>query len=299
MNKNLACEILEINTINTDITLEYLKKQYHKMALQYHPDKNGNTPESNEKFKTINEAYDYLKIEISSRCDDDISSSNVVFADILQLFLSGVVNNDIFINIIKKIVIVGFTNISLKFFEDLDEETTIQVYNFLSKHRIVLHINSETLDRVRDIMLKKCEAVQIYKLNPNIDDLFNNNVYKLYVDNKLYLVPLWHNEVCFDGPKGEIIVSCEPELENITIDENNNLHVSTEIFFNDLQDLIMYNKTISVIIGKKEFYIPVQNLYMKGEQYYKIKFEGLSKIKEDDIYDVSEKSDIIVKIIMI
>ena len=36
------------------------------MALQNHPDKNGNTPESNEKFRQINEAYNYLKREIKN-----------------------------------------------------------------------------------------------------------------------------------------------------------------------------------------------------------------------------------------
>jgi hypothetical protein len=36
-------------------------------------------------------------------------------------------------------------------------------------------------------------------------------------------------------------------------------------------------------------------LYIKREQYYKIKNEGLSKIKSD-IYDVSEKTDIIIHI---
>ena len=36
---------------------------------------------------------------------------------------------------------------------------------------------------------------------------------------------------------------------------------------------------------------------MKKEQYYTIKNMGLSKIK-NDIYDITEKADIIVKIIM-
>jgi hypothetical protein len=36
---------------------------------------------------------------------------------------------------------------------------------------------------------------------------------------------------------------------------------------------------------------------MKKVQYYRIKNQGLTKVK-DDIYDVSEKADIIVKIIM-
>jgi hypothetical protein len=35
---------------------------------------------------------------------------------------------------------------------------------------------------------------------------------------------------------------------------------------------------------------------MKPNQYYRIKNEGLSKINENDIYDVSTKSDIIVNI---
>ena len=49
-------------------------------------------------------------------------------------------------------------------------------------------------------------------------------------------------------------------------------------------------------IGKKEFNIPVNKLYMKKNQYYRIKNEGLSKINENDIYDVSSKSDIVVNI---
>ena len=69
MDYKKAFEILEIDTINTnynDITIELIKKKYHKLALQNHPDKNGNTPESNEKFKEINEAYNYLKREIKN-----------------------------------------------------------------------------------------------------------------------------------------------------------------------------------------------------------------------------------------
>ena len=69
MDYKKAFEILEIDTINTnysDITIDLIKKKYHKLALQNHPDKNGNTPESNEKFKQINEAYNYLKREMKN-----------------------------------------------------------------------------------------------------------------------------------------------------------------------------------------------------------------------------------------
>ena len=52
MNYKTAFELLEIDMSDkkySDINLEYLKKQYHKLALQNHPDKNGNTKESKEK----------------------------------------------------------------------------------------------------------------------------------------------------------------------------------------------------------------------------------------------------------
>jgi curved DNA-binding protein CbpA len=67
MDYHKAFHILEIDIskmTTKEITLQRLKKQYHKLALKYHPDKNGNTSESNEKFKKIQEAYYYLKNEL-------------------------------------------------------------------------------------------------------------------------------------------------------------------------------------------------------------------------------------------
>ena len=53
MDYKEALEILEIDLPYKDISPEHLKKQYRKLILKNHPDKNGNTPESNEKFKQI------------------------------------------------------------------------------------------------------------------------------------------------------------------------------------------------------------------------------------------------------
>src|SRR5688500_125182 len=38
-----------------------IKKSYRKLAMQYHPDRNNGTAESEEKFKQITEAYDVLR----------------------------------------------------------------------------------------------------------------------------------------------------------------------------------------------------------------------------------------------
>lgn len=307
MDYKIAFEILEIDITKTnynDITIEFIKKKYHKLALQNHPDKNGNTLESNEKFKQINEAYDYLKREIKNINPDDLNkeTTSSLYYDILQLFMKEILNgkyNELFLNIVQDIVI-GCKKISLKLFDDLDKENSINIYIFLSKYKNILHLSQDILDEIKEIVIQKYDNVEIYKLNPNINDLLNNNLYKLYVDNELFLVPLWYNEVYFDSSGNEIIVLCEPELpECIKLDDDNNIYIEKKINMQtELPNLILNNLCISVMIGDKSFDILVSELLMKSEQYYRIKNQGLTKINEEDIYNVSERADIFVKIIM-
>ena len=309
MNYIKAFEILEIDLLEisySGITPDLLKKQYKKLALKNHPDKNGNTLESNEKFKQINEAYNYLKREISQ---NDINEENdsSLYTDLLKTFMKTIFEeqyNDLLSKIVNEIILAG-KKISMKLFDDLDRETAMNIYTFLSTNRSVLHMSQEVLEMIRNLVVKKYDNVEVYKLNPNINDLLNNNLYKLNVNNEVFFVPLWHNESyfessCCDNSGSEIIVICEPELDkNITIDDDNNICIVKEIvIYNDLSEIIFYNKPIIIQIGDKEFEIPSSKLFMKRDQNYIIKNQGLSKIKKD-IYDVSEKADIIVKIILI
>ena len=322
MDYKKAFEILEIDTNNTnytDITIELIKKKYHKLALQNHPDKNGNTPESNEKFRQINEAYNYLKREIkninSANCEnDDLENDDLenedqpssVYFDILKLFIKGLLDgkyNDVFINIVQDIV-SGYKKISLKLFDNLDRENAINVYLFLSKYKSILHLSDSILDDIKAVVIQKYDDVEIYKLNPNINDLLNNNMYKLYVNDKLYLVPLWYGEVYFDNENensnNEIIVLCEPELpEGVKIDDDNNIYIEKTINIQtELPGLVLNNESIIIEIGDQRYHILVSELSMKREQYYKIKNQGITK-PNDDICNVSQKADIIVKIILI
>lgn len=293
MNIQKALGILEFDCDIKHLTNEKLKKKYYKLALKHHPDKNGNT----HKFQEINEAYNLLNNNL-----DELQQTDNTYTFILQLFLNGMLQgkyNGVFSNIINEIV-KGCKNISFKLFEELDKKTSIEVYSFISKYKNILHINQETLNIVRNIVLEKCKEDQLFILNPSIDDLFENNFYKLYVNNLLYLVPLWHNELYFDAESNDIIVKCIPDLpENVRIDEDNNLIVNLYIPFSiSLLDEIY----IIFYLGKQVFNIPIVDLKFKIIQTYVLKDKGITKIKENDnisdtdIYDVSNKSDIIIKI---
>ena len=117
----------------------------------------------------------------------------------------------------------------------------------------------------------------------------------------MYLVPLWHNELYFDSKdcEGDIIVLCNPELpDNISITDNNNIHVTTNIVLDSENYcmLVLNNGSLSVDIGNKIIAIDVNKLYMKKTQTHVIVGEGLARICENDIYNVSQKGDIIVTI---
>jgi hypothetical protein len=311
MNCEEAFNILEIDFSNInyqDLTLKYLTTQYRKMALKYHPDKNGNTKESNEQFKKINEAYNYLKREIKNlnqgdfihENDDEYNDdSSSIYLNVLKNFILSVMEGnyiDIITKIVNEIMMTG-KQISLKVFEDLDKDTVLNVYKFLSKYKSTLHFSDELLDKVGQIVIHKYDNVEIYKLNPSIDDLIENKFYKLYIEEQLYLVPLWHRESYFDGSGCEIIAICEPDLpKNIKIDDDNNLIIEIEYYaYHDLPEMLTNNIPITFNIGERFFSIPLSNLFIKKEQYYRLRGKGISKIK-NDIYDITDKSDLIIRI---
>jgi len=292
MNCKTALDILELD--NTKITLECLKKKYHKLALQHHPDKNGNTPESNEKFRQIHEAYELLKREIDDKEEEE--SNLPVYADLIRMFMGQGNYSAVFTKIITTIV----SNYKTKqfiagLFKDLDKDTARNVYSFLTKYNMLFHLPEDILDELREIVARKCDNTVVYTLNPTVTDLLEHNVYKLYHENELFLVPLWHSELYFECGTKEIIVLCEPQLDSgISIDEDNNLHIDVKI---KITELVFDNSNISINIGNKIFQIPRQELYMKREQLYKFKGQGVSRIK-DNIYDVTELADIVVKVII-
>src|ERR1043166_7913554 len=50
----------EILEVDRNATGEEVKRAYRKLAVKFHPDKNPDDPQAEEKFKELGEAYDVL-----------------------------------------------------------------------------------------------------------------------------------------------------------------------------------------------------------------------------------------------
>jgi hypothetical protein len=308
MELDIALKIFEIYDKYDDLTLEFIHKRYKKIALKYHPDKNGNTIESTEHFQKINEAYNYLKTEFdNSNTYYDGSSDftpNSIYLNVLTSFMSSVMEgkyNELVASVVHTILITG-KHITLSIFENLEKDTALNIYVFLSRYKSILNIGEDLLENVKHLVIQKYQHVNIYKLNPTIDDIMNNNLYKLYIAEQLFLVPLWQKECYYETADCEIIVVCEPELpSHIKIDDENNLMVEIDIYtYFDLPNMIINNVPIQFSLGNKVFEISLEKLNIKKEQYYRIKNKGLSNF-HTNIYELTEadRGDIIIKINLI
>jgi len=264
MNTEKAYEIFGIKTNEP----EKLKKIYYRLALKYHPDKNGNTPEANQRFQEINEAYEFLQMDSKENYDDILTTFMSTFSEFYQMIPS----------ILSK----------LSSIEEFPKEICADIYEFILKNKDVFHISDTFLEEIKNIVLKKYENVDFFLLHPSIDDLLDHNLYKLIIDGEQYLVPLWLNESIFDKKGGgEIVVKCIPILENIYLDED----IYTEINIPFTNSLLTENITFT--LGKKVFEIPSEELQIKKTQLFKLQGMGVSK--NQNMTQIN-KSDIIVKI---
>jgi len=295
MDFKKAFQILEIENVEyNNINIDLLKQKYHRLALLYHPDKNKSKNAVN-KFREIKDAYEYLINELNLINETNDKNSN--YKDLLQFFLKSVFNNKYseIINDLFKNLTSGYLDISISIVNKLDKETAINIYSFLEKYKLILHIENDLIDAIKNSLINKYGNITIYKLNPTIIDLFENNVYKLNINNKIYHVPLWHNEMYYDTSGNQIIVICEPQTpDNINIDEDNNIYISLNIDINEIPNLLI-NKYYNFLIGKKNFCLPINELYIREEQTYIFKNQGVSIIKQD-IYDIDDKSHVICKL---
>ena len=292
MNFNKACSILQINSTFSELDL---KKAYRILALKHHPDKNpNNQKESEEKFREIQESYEYLNNYLQYNKDNkNINLDyNSIFSDFLSSFFT---NGSPEVNNIVNSILRDGENASIKLFEKLDKDTAIKIFEFINTYQHILHVSKETVDKLKEIINKKIGNDNMIILNPSLEDLLNDNIYVLTFEEEKYFIPLWHDEIYYKNKKNndDIVVKCIPELpDNISLDNNNNLIIHVTFSISEIlnKEYVTYN------IGTISYNINVTKLHVKSIQQYLIKGEGISIIQSNDIYDNTKKGNVIFQI---
>jgi DnaJ-class molecular chaperone len=290
MDFNQACLNLQINSPFSSVEL---KKQYRIMALKYHPDKH--MPDTDHfyenKFKAIGESYEYLNNHAERRgdkkCHTNSGDYNSLFSDFLSSLFT---TNQSDIQSIIQTIISDCENISMKLFENMDKERAIQIFEFINTYQHILYVTSETVERIKKIINDKIEHDHVIILNPNLEDLLNDNIFILDFEGEKYYVPLWHDEIYYKHKTHDLVVKCIPELpEDISLDDNNNIIVNVNRHISS----VFNDGNIICSVGNKKYTLYANKMNIQGLQKYVIKGEGISLIQSNDVYDNAMKSDII------
>lgn len=283
MKKNEALEILNLK--NNNLTLENIKRHYKIQALKYHPDKSKSN--SNDYFCKIKEAHDLLLYDI----DNKSYFKNIIFNTFDKININDDIKNNMY-NFISNRVNSLYNNNIQNILKHIDHDQLIKIRDFLDKNSEVLHIPEEILTSLTEATNYYDNNYKTINLKPKLDDIFENNVYKLIYENDTYLIPLWHHELYYD----DICVKIIPELpENIKIDENNNIIIYKKACIREL----LNKKNIDICLGNKQIKLEVNKIKIKQHQNIILYKQGISRIDHSNIYNISNVSNIIIKLNLI
>jgi len=322
MDIKKAQKARELLNLKYNYTLDELKKNYRLLALKHHPDKNENSEESCEIFKEVNNAYLYLlNFDIShepvtshmfnggdnngSGGDNGGSDS---YMSIFRIFIQSLLqkmtvisqeNTSLTINTLIKIIVEDCQELSIKMFEDLDKEAAYNIYEIITTYHKAFHISVEKLELFEKIMRNKMALDNMVVISVSLDDLMGeNNIYVLEHDEKKFYIPLWHTELYYklgktDNTSVDLIVRCIPTTpSHIYIDSNNDIYIDIRMRILDLLE----KQCIEFEIGGKKFIINAAALYIKNNQTYVLSGAGIPIINSKNMYDIAEKSSVIVNI---
>lgn len=213
--KNFDADLYNILELDTNASEFDIKKQFRKLALKYHPDKNNDTGAC-EKFNQIRIAYDILSDQNKKqKYDKMIEPKKKHFTDTIFLFLKQITNPKTIHNLMNNPEIIndisnGDVNIIAqkiiqKILNDIDIDIDIKELT-----NIFLHspsIEKELNDKIqinRQMQTKKNDSISVESIEhsyetsdfntlhifgnikTNLDDIYHNRLKEIIIKRKIY-----------------------------------------------------------------------------------------------------------------
>lgn len=278
--------------------------------MKYHPDK-CKLPDANARFIEIREAYLVLlhanHTSASGEGEDGLSYG-AIFASFVKTVVKVWKEPDkethLYHLILVKVVGVC-EHQALEYLRKIDRSKLAKVLALAKMHADVFGFSAEFVDEL-ERMVSGANAnandddvsadINRIFLNPLLEDLLADNLYRLNWKGESLIVPMWHHETSFDVYSGTLDVVCSPVLPpNVELDEDNTLVVTAEYYASSLLGQI----ETTIEVGQKRLSVSVSELRMVREQWVVFEGQGVAAMNVDDVYDVLVRRPIKVRVLLL
>lgn len=274
MNNIYLYKILELDKDASD---EEIKKNFKRLALKYHPDKNNNDSKYNIKFNEIRIAYEILaNKDKKEKYDNMINKKKKYFTKMISEIIKNITNENLLNKIINKIKIPAnndnienFTKkIIKKLLNNIDSEIEINKLNEIficsSINDSSNNVNSNTQYNTSELNTLNIIA----KVKTNLEDVYYNKKKEIIVNKKIYknnnikietnkyYIPLYDNEILIKNAGDKIINNNEIIIGDVILkiiykNDNNIIKEDYDLIYNDVithndTNNKKFNKTIAI-----------------------------------------------------
>ena len=267
-----------------------------------------------------NDKYNNAKKNENENENETQNENDHCYANLLSKFISSLMNKFsktqiAAVHIVIQVLMNKCELLTSTLFDHMDRESLLFIHELIIKYHSILELGTNRLNSIREIIKKKLQENDIIIIQPTISELFNeNNIQVIEHEKNTYYVPLWHTEIYYNinhphengdhhddcdcerdkkqQRERELIVKCIPNLpEHIYIDEINNIYIDVrtrvETLFNQTKLTVLISDSVS-------FDIPIHTLEFKTHQTITLKKCGIPMINTENMYDVSEKMNIVI-----
>jgi DnaJ-class molecular chaperone len=259
----------DILDINKNAKLEEIKKAYKKLALKYHPDKNS-SPEAEEKFKSISEAYQVLSDPIKKSNYDQYGKKPDFFESPEEMFTKIFSELDPLLGLFLTKTLSGIV-------DKLHSNNFWDIIEDLDKNKIM----EEGTDVLKKIALRKLKFTK-KKYDTNLGYEIKLNINEIDEINEVEVDLEWLRKYAYI----KLVINGD-ETYNYILDTVHNEHTIT---INDTKYLFIINYNFEKNIEKINNYDLILNYnldikYKKNGFFFRYKLSKKENIEVNITFD--------------